>query len=166
MELHMHTPHMTHQWPDWRAAVMSGLGAGVVFLVLETVLATAIMGASPWTLPRMMAAIILGPEVLTPPVTFEPGIFSAAMGVHFVLAIILGGILAAIITAFKLDASHGMVLATGVVFGFLVYLINFYGMTAFFSWFVEARGAITLFSHLVFGATAAEMYKKLERTKV
>lgn len=165
MELHMRTPHFSHHRPDWRAAIMSGLGAGLVFLILETILAVTVMGISPWVLPRMMAAIILGGGLLTTPVSFEPAVFSAAMAVHFVLAIILAGILAAIMNAVKLDASTGMALASGVVFGLLVYLINFYGMTGFFPWFAQARGGATLFSHLVFGATAAMMYQKLERTR-
>jgi hypothetical protein len=44
-----------------------------------------------------------------------------------------------------------------------VYLVNFYGMTAFFPWFAEARGWVSFICHIVFGLVAADMYLRLER---
>jgi len=60
--------------------------------------------------------------------------------VHFVLAIVFAVILGVIMAPFSLDSSVGMASLAGVLFGVAVYLVNFYGMTAFFPWFAEARG--------------------------
>jgi hypothetical protein len=45
----------------------------------------------------------------------------------------------------------------------VLYLLNFYGMTRFFPWFAELRGAPTVITHLIFGITAAFLYWKFNR---
>jgi cytochrome c biogenesis protein CcdA len=57
----------------------------------------------------------------------------------------------------------GMAALAGAVFGVVVYVINFYGMTQFFPWFAEARNWVSVLVHIVFGIVAAGVYMKLER---
>ncbi|MFP3645996.1 hypothetical protein [Paraburkholderia sp. SIMBA_054] len=162
MELHMHSHHFTRRTPDWRAAVIGGCVAGAVFLVLELLAAWA-MGQSPWGPPRMIAAIALGQGTLAQPATFDPGIVTAALVVHFVLSIVFALILVVIMAPFSFDSSVGMASLVGAVFGLAVYLVNFYVMTRWFPWFADARGWISLIAHLVFGLVTADTYLRLER---
>lgn len=162
MELHMHSHHFTRRMPDWRAAVIGGCVAGGVFLVLE-LFALWATGQSPWGLPRMIAAIVMGRGTLAQPAAFDLGIVLVALIVHFVLSIVFAAILAVIIAPFSFDSSVGMASLVGAVFGLAVYLVNFYGMSQLFPWFAEARGWITFIAHIVFGLVAADTYLRLER---
>lgn len=78
---------------------------------------------------------------------------------------VFGLILAVVIASFNLDSSAGLILAVGVVFGLIVYVVNFYGMTVFFPWFAEARNWLSMALHAVFGIVAAESYLGLEKRK-
>ena len=49
----------------------------------------------------------------------------------------------------------GVALAVGAAFGLAPYLINFYGMTALFPWFANARNWVSIFAHVMFGLIAA-----------
>ncbi len=130
--------------------IIGGLVAGLVFVIVEMILVPTVGGGSAFGPPRMMAAIAMGEGVLPPPATFEPGIFIAGMVVHFILSAVLGVIFA--LVAPRVASSTGALVLVGAVFGLIVYLVNFYGMTAVFPWFEMARGWITIVAHLVFGA--------------
>jgi len=56
----------TRTWISWRPAILSGLIAGLVFLILEMVMVPLFLGVSPWALVRMIGAIVLGQGVLPP----------------------------------------------------------------------------------------------------
>ncbi len=78
---------------NWKAAIISGLVAGLVFMMLEMVLMGTIGGQSPWGPPRMIAAMVMGKDVLPPPATFNMGIMMVAMMIHLVLSVILAVVL-------------------------------------------------------------------------
>lgn len=143
---------------NWKAAILAGLIAGAVFMMMEMGLVAA-SGQSPWAPPRMIAAIVMGEGVLPPPASFDPMVMMAAMGVHLLLSVVL-----AIGFAFA-AARLGMVPAVmaGALFGLLVYVVNFYGFTAVFPWFAMARNAISVISHVAFGAVLALSYKLIAR---
>lgn len=157
--IHVLSPAEEAKTPHWKAAVWSGLIAGVVFLVLEMLLVSLIAGDSPWAPMRMMAAILLGQGVLPPPATFDVGIVAAAMVVHFALAIGYGLILSLLV--FRLET--GPALLIGALFGLGLYVVNFYGFTAVFPWFAMARNGMSILAHAVFGLTAAWAYKALAK---
>jgi len=162
MELHMHTHRWEQRMPDWTVAAVSGFAAGAVLMVLELLWSTIIMDGSLWQTSHMIAALTLGPDALQSS-DFNLTIVAVALETHYVLGIVLGLILAAIIVPFHFDSSIGMLLLTGAVFGVAVYLFNFYGMVHFFSWFAEMRGWPALLAHIVFGMVSAAMYWKLEQ---
>ena len=56
---------------SWRAALAASLSGGLVFALLHLGLMWAVHGASPWVPVRMIAALVLGPEVLSPLDTSE-----------------------------------------------------------------------------------------------
>lgn len=148
---------------DWSAAIWAGIIAGVVFMMLEMIMVTLFMpDGSPWGPPRMIAAIVMGQDVLPPPATFAVAPMMAAMVLHFILSIIYAIILAFIVNRFGL----GIAAIIGLVFGLILYLVNFYGFTAVFPWFAMGRGWISIFAHLMFGLIAALAYKWLQKPKI
>lgn len=165
MELHMHSHHYVRRLPDWRAAAVSGLAAGAFLIVLELFWASMLAGVNPWVPTRMIAAIVMGQDVLQTSL-FSTGTVATALVIHFVLGAILGMVLAAIMAPFQLDSSIGMALLAGAVFGILVYGFNFFVMTQAFPWFIEARGWHTLLGHLLFGMAIGLCYWKLESRDV
>lgn len=160
MELHMHSHRWERRSPDWTAAAVSGFVAGAVLMVLD-LLWSALTGVSPWITSHRIAAIMMGPEALQS-TAFDVWVVAAALLTHYVLGIVFGMVMAAVIAPFHFDSSVGMVLLVGAVFGFALYLLNFYGMVAVFPWFAEMRGWATLVAHLIFGMVTAYMYLKLE----
>ena len=141
------------------SAIKAGIIAGIVFVMLEMVLAATVGGGSAWGPPRMIAAIAMGKGVLPPPATFDLTILMVAMAIHFVVAIIL-----AIVFALIADAARWSLMTSaiaGLVFGILIYSVNFYGMTAVFPWFAMARGMIAIFAHTMFGLVLGFTYRSM-----
>lgn len=136
---------------NWKAAIAAGIIAGAVFIILEMVLVPVAGLGTPWEPIRMIAAIVLGPDVLPPPDTFSLPIFMVAMLLHFSLSIFYATIYAAIWHGFlRLGARLPTTLPTGL-FGLVIYLINFYGFTALFPWFAQARNWISILTHVTWG---------------
>lgn len=144
---------------DAKATVWAGLVAGVVFMMLEMILVATVGGGSPWGPPRMIAAILMGRQVLPPPATFDLVVLLAAMLVHLVMAIVLAFPLAWMISRRRLSLTAS--LGAGAVYGVIFYLVNFYGFTALFPWFAMARTPITLISHAMFGLVLGGTYHAL-----
>jgi hypothetical protein len=144
---------------NWSSAVWAGVIAGAVFMILEMIMVPLFLGGSPWAPPRMIAAIVMGQGVLPPPATFDLGVLTVAMIVHFALSILYAVILAAI--TFRLTTSPALLV--GAAFGLLLYLVNFFVFTAIFPWFAEARNWVSVFAHIVFGLAAAWSYKALAK---
>ena len=145
----------------WSAAIWSGIIAGAVFMILEMVLVPVFMGGSPWGPPRMIAAIAMGKSVLPPPDTFALAPVMVAMLIHFPLSIVLTAVLALLVARM----GTGAAVMVGAVFGLVVYVIAFYGMTALFPWFATARNWVSIFAHVMFGAVAAFSYVWLRRSR-
>jgi len=139
----------------WSAAIWASVVAGLVFAALEMALAWAVNGQSPWAPLHMIGAIALGPGALTPPDTFDLGIVGTAVVIHMALAIVYGIVLAFIVA--KLDT--GMAALVGCAYGLALYLINFYGFTTVFPWFADARGWVSIATHIVQSALMAYLYK-------
>lgn len=143
---------------DLKAGALAGLIAGAVFMMMEMGL-VALSGGSPWGPPRMIAAIVMGEGVLPPPASFDLMIVMVAMVVHFMLSIIIGLAFAFLAGRFSLL----MAVAVGAGIGLALYLVNFYGMTAFFPWFAMARNMISVISHIAFGMVLGLSYRALAK---
>jgi len=94
-------PQSDHK--DWKAALWAGLIAGVVFMMMEMILVAVAGGGSPWGPPRMIAAMVMGEQVLPPPATFDTGVITVAMMVHFVLSIVLAFIFAWVASRWRMS---------------------------------------------------------------
>ena len=141
--------------PVLGSAVKAGLIAGLVFMAVEMVLVWLAMGMNPFAPPQMIAAIVMGPDVL--PDAIPPGsnilVLLVGMLVHFALAVALAFVFKYLATALRLNGT--MLIVAGVVFGLIVYLVNFYGMSSFFPWFAMARNWISIVAHAIFGLVLA-----------
>lgn len=147
-----------------KSGIVAGLIAGAAFMMLEMILVPLVMGGSPWGPPYLIAAIGMGKDILPPPPpSFDATILMVAMLIHFGFSMVFGVILAYIIK----NMGMGAAIAVGVVYGLLLYFINFYGFTALFPWFAKARNGVTLFTHAMFGLIAAWLFKLFyqERTE-
>lgn len=144
---------------NFKAAIVAGLVAGVVFMMLEMVLVGTIGGQSPWGPPRMIAAMAMGKDVLPPPATFDFGIMMVAMMIHLIMSVMLGIVLGWIISHWRMRLVTA--LAIGTLFGLTVYFVDFYLMTAVFPWFAMARGAISVFAHAMFGLVLGGVYHSM-----
>ena len=139
----------------WHAAIYSGITAALVSLAIETPLVWLLQGELPWAAARMTAAMLLGTGVLIPPDTFDFRLVMLALGIHIMLSVLYGLIFASV--------TRGMTIARaaviGAAFGLLLFVVNLYGIAPIlFPWFLELRGGITVFSHLVFGAVLGGSY--------
>lgn len=143
---------------DGKAALWAGLIGGTVFLLSELLMVPALGGGSLYGPLRMMAAIVLGSSVLAAD-TFNIGVLGTALVVHYFLSLFYGLIFAVCVNRLQ----TGGVIITGLVGGFLLYLVNFYGFTALFPWFAAARNGITIFNHLIFGLTTVLFYIAIRR---
>jgi hypothetical protein len=108
---------------------------------------------------RLTAAIVMGRRVLGSSGGFDPLVMGVATLVHAALSLVYAVVLARLVR----NLSHGATLLGGGAFGLLLYGVNLYAFTAIFPWFIPVRGAITLVAHLVFGITAAAVYRIARR---
>lgn len=83
---------------DWKAVVWAGIIAGAVFMMLDMVLVATLGGGSLWGPPRMIAAMVMGREVLPPPANFALVPMMVAMMIHLVMSIILAVVLGGMIS--------------------------------------------------------------------
>jgi hypothetical protein len=162
MELRLREHRWEARLPDFAAAAVAGFGAGGVLMLLEVCFVAATNSTAPWQTTRMVAALMMGTDVLDA-VGYSPGVVAAALLVHYLLGTAFGVVLAAIIAPFRLDSSTAMALSAGALFGVLLYAFDFLVLAATFPWFAPLRGWPTLAAHVVFGMTAAFIYLKLER---
>lgn len=151
--IHSGTHYDVHTFTDWKAGLWAGLVAGLVFMALQLPLATLVLGHSPWTPPRMVAAIVMGPAVLqSTAVNF--GVMALAILIHYALSALYGVGAAWLVHRYDI----GLALLIGAVYGLGLYVTNFLGFTVVFPWFAEARNWVTVIDHLIFGMVAAAAY--------
>lgn len=150
--------HIRHLM-DWKAAVIAGLIAGALFLLVLLVAYPLATGGTPWTVFRFIGAIVLGETVLPPPTTFDAGVVVTAVLLHFILSVIYTLVLAFIVHRWGIVIS----VIGGVLFGLALYLINFFTFTMFFPWFYPARAWPFSVVHILFGAVAGGIYELLEK---
>jgi hypothetical protein len=164
MELRQHFIPWERSRPDWIVAAVAGFAAGAVLMVLDLLWSAFVDPGGPWRTSHMIAPIFTGADVTrSPSFDFSVGVVAIALAVHYVLGIVFGLILAAIMTPLHFDSTLEKASLTGAVFGVALYLVNFYGLVRLFPWLAELRGWPTIGAHLVFGIVTALLYAKLGR---
>ena len=148
---------------DWKAGAWAGVIAGLAFMMMEMVLVRMVMGESPWKPPYMMAAMVLGQDVLPKPgapAPFDMKIMMLAMMIHLPLSIAYGVIGAWLCRRLR---AGGAMLA-GAMLGIAIYVVNFYLIAPMaFPWFTMARNLVSGFSHMMFGVILGIAYVRLRK---
>jgi len=133
---------------DWRAAVKSGLIAGVILLVLPQ--------GIPWSALVFTSGAAMGRTVASPSV----GSTLALIGCHLLLAILYAGIISALVRRFY----SWRALVAGGIIGLLLYWANF-ACIRLAAPHLLGNEARVVFSHAVFGLFAAAAYTGLMTRK-
>jgi hypothetical protein len=150
---------------DWTAAAVSGFAAGAVLMVLDLLWSSAYNPDGPWRTSHMIAPIFIGTGPLAANgYAFNVTVVSVSLVTHYILGVVFGLIIGAIMAQLRLDATPGRAVSAGAILGIALYLVNFELMTAFFPWLAALRGGDTLAAHVVFGVVAAVLYWRLKRT--
>lgn len=139
------------------AASISGMVAGTVSLLVMAMLSTSVYGESVWKLPRMVAAMIAGPEALQPDDELSVTLVAMAVVMHFALSLLFAFVLAALVK----DMPEAAAPWIGMAFGVALYFGNLYGLAKLFPWFASLRTLDTLAAHVLFGILAATAYRQL-----
>jgi len=142
---------------DVSAALFASFSAASLVLIAWLACSTTIYAESVWKLPRMTAAMVLGPRVLEPQDELDVAVVSTGLALHFALALGFGTLAALLVRTVR----DGAVAATGAAFGLALYALDLHGMTAFFPWFAPLRTLDTLAAHVLFGIVAATAYRDL-----
>jgi hypothetical protein len=152
--------HVNDRAFGFNTCVVAGVLAGIVATLVE--IPMWLLAGDPWweTLvrdTRFTAAIVLGPSALVDAGTSTVALLLIASAIHFALSVVYAIVFGAIVRR----ASRRSTLVFGVLFGLALYVVNLYGFTHAFPWFVQARGWVTLAAHLAFGATLARVFTRL-----
>ena len=150
-------PVRMRQIVDARAALLSGVIAGVAFFLLLCALTAWTVG-SPWVFPRLVAAVVLGKGALPPPATFDPLIVLVALLIHMPLSIGFAALIAFVIH--RGGFWRGVLMGAGL--GLAIYLINFGALSWLAPWITILTGWIGAVTHIAFGAVAGGAYEALE----
>lgn len=142
---------------DASAAILAALAAGSVVLLAWLACSITIYDESPWKLPRMMAAMVVGPAALEPQEDLDIALVATGFALHFVLALAFGTLVALVVAGLR----EGAVAWAGAALGAALYALDLHGMTAFFPWFAPLRTPDTLAAHVLFGIVAATAYRHL-----
>lgn len=144
---------------DWRAAVIAGLVAGALTMLLWMILVALVTGGTVWAPFHHVGSILLGEEALNPSRTIDIQVFITGALVHLTLSVFYALILAFIIHRWGLIVG----IIGGALFGLALYVINYHTFAALFPWFFALRSWIALVGHIFFGAIAGGLYEALER---
>ena len=154
----MHTETRSLRSADWRAAVIAGVIAGLVFLVVNMALTGYLLGNAQLPL-QLAAALLLGPSVMPPAVGLGGSVFLTGLGVHLVLAVGFTCLIAFCLHRWGIWVG----IFGGALFGLALYAINYYFVADFIAGFAAFRSWLMAFSHVLFGAVAGGLYETLER---
>jgi hypothetical protein len=162
LEAIMDMPLHLHRWErrpfDWTAAAVAGFAGGAVLMALELLWSAFAPGsAGTWHLSQLVAALWATPHV------FDLGTVATALVTHYVLGIGFGLVLGFAAAGLHGDENTAALVGLGAVFGLLLYGLNFHLMVHWFPWFAELQGWGTALAHVVFGVTAAVLYRRLAR---
>jgi hypothetical protein len=132
------------------SGALGGVVAGTVFGVAQVV-AAILQGHSAWQPLQAIAALILGPDTLQPG-NLNPAIVVIAIAIHYILSAVFGIILAVLsMSTFAVGTSRGGAILTGMIWGFVIWLLNFFLIAPFaFQWFTTENRAVQLLLHVLF----------------
>jgi hypothetical protein len=148
------------QMMDWRAAIIAGIIAGMVYLMMNMWLAGKYLGNAnvPLQLP---AALLMGTSVLPPAEGIASGTYLTGFLIHMSVSVLFTCVIA--FCLYRWGIWIGIL--GGALFGLALYSISYYGIALWLPWLSPMRGWIMAVSHIVYGAVAGGVYEALERDR-
>jgi hypothetical protein len=140
---------------DWEAAGAAGLAGGVAFMLVEIAAAIMTGQSNPWLAPRAIADIVFGGLLAGRSL---PLVMLIALLTHFNLSLLYGRAAAWLVVR----RGGRRWFTTGLLFGVVLYLVNYHVLGMFVPRIAAARSASWLFCHLAFGIAAAGCYMLME----
>jgi hypothetical protein len=144
-----HVPVTRSELP-WaiRQGILAGIVAGLVFAAFEMIASAVMMGPAALTMPlRMIGGIALGSRAMAPDFPLATAALAGII-VHMILAMIYGGVFAALAGGLRPGPA---VIGLAGAYGVLLWLINFYLIApAAFPWFAQANPVVAFVGHAVF----------------
>jgi hypothetical protein len=144
-----------------RSAIVAGVLAGIVFMIVEMILVSALGGSPGWAV-RSLAALVMGKDVLTSP-TVDVGMVVVALVIHFIRSIPSAIVVALIVHKRPLVQAVPLGALVGAVLYGFIYV--FYGAVGPWSQSPTQNAslsiAVLLTTYIVFGMSAAVFYKLL-----
>src|ERR1700687_82530 len=129
------------------AAVIAGLLAGLVLLLMLEFLAVVIYDEPPWKLFRAIAAMVFGPDTLEPDDEYQLGAMALGLGLHFSFSVLYALAFCRLLVEFPSEVAPWL----GMLFGVVLYSVDLYGFSNLFPWLSAMRSFDTLVSHALFG---------------
>jgi hypothetical protein len=133
----------------WKAACLTGLVVGVIFLV-------AVRGL-PWFSSGIIAPGVMGRELPKASPDNSGALAIATAFLHVGVSIIYALILAPLIDRFTVKGA----IACGAVVGLGLYLVNYFIFTRIYPEYTGQQELAPIFTHIIFGMAAAGAYKGL-----
>jgi hypothetical protein len=134
---------------QWRAAILAGLIAGLVLLIVPA--------GSPWSGMIFLAPVVLGRTI--PAAAGVPAVL--VWLIHLAVAILYGFVISAVAARFR----KAKALLAGAVAGGILYLINLAIISALWP-SLHGNEIGIAFSHVVFGAIAGGAYRGLLKRQI
>lgn len=144
-------------WVNLKAALLAGLGAGVLLLVLEMLLVPVALGGGAWAPVRMMASVVFGESLITSAAPMGLGVVLVGLLVHFAVSLLFAVVLGMLVRWFD----WGPAALFGAGFGLAMYMILFHATWTWLGWFAAGRTMSNILLHVTFGVTAALVYRAL-----
>lgn len=164
MELQVDSHRWVSRKPDLAAAVVAGLVAGAIAMSIDLLWTTLALGRNPWHTAHQVAALLLGPGILSGETwIFKPGIIATALLIHYGLGIVFGGLVAFVAASYRYEGSLPILEMIGGTLGIAMFFVNFYALQPMFPWVAEMRSGAYFVEHFIFGVVAAVVYWKLVR---
>ena len=140
----------------FKSGIYAGLVAGFLFLALEMLMVSLILGGNAFEWLHMIAAVATGKDTLLPG-GFTVTETLAAAGVHLGLSVLYAFLIGLAVA----NLNKGWSIVGGVVAGLIIYGINFYGLTSVFPWLKTARNWVTVVNHIIFGVVASQQFLRM-----
>jgi hypothetical protein len=146
----------------WGRAILAGIVAMIVFIVIEMAFSWAMRGASPGQPLVVFGTVTL--QVLMSPAHAGGGIRTMLMGAALLLVL---GALSGVVLAYIVDriGVTGAAVA-GAIFGLAMYVADLYGGTRFFPVLLDLRDWMSALAYVIQGALTAALYKVMTREDV
>lgn len=162
--LQRHAPVDIGRWA--KRGAIGGVIAGIVLAMFSMTMAAVLSGADAFFMPlRMIGAIVLGMKALDPGYSLLTAGVVGLM-VHMMLSIVFGIIFAALVASIPgLANSSPLLLVAASVYGFALWIVNFYVIApaASWSWFPDKTNvAVQFVAHTIMFGTVLGLF--LDRT--